>query len=168
MWDWTSTQTAGTVGTNSYTTAVALFGGDAVLGYEFNIAHKPNVNWQQEQKLYAYLGGEQTVTFTSHWLSLTFYLQTYPVYANLVDNIVTLKQSPDKVLSNIEFCDTTLWSVFFMWINLRVRFGFYNCKGGIYDYFIADPQVEHTCVMQTTLIKNIYDKKFLEKYTKQG
>ncbi len=56
MWDWSGSSSNGSV---DYPVSTAtVLGMDAVLGYEFNIAHKPNVNWQQEQKIYAYVGGE--------------------------------------------------------------------------------------------------------------
>ncbi len=104
----------------------------------------------------------------TEWLSLYAYLDLWPVYVNLVDNVVTLKQSETKLLSDIKFCDTTSWSALFGWVNLRVKFGFNNCYSGFYDYIIADPGVSHTCAMQYTTIKNIYDKKFLSQYNKQG
>ena len=99
---------------------------------------------------------------------MNLWLDTYPVYANLVDNVVTLKQSETKLLSDIKLCDTTGWSAVFGWINFRVKFGFYNCYSGFYDYIVADPGVSHSCAMQYTTIKNIYDRKFLSKYNKQG
>ena len=166
MWDWSGSSTTGSG--NTLVSTSTTVGMDAVVGYEFNIAHKPNVNWQQQQKIYTYLGGEQTFTFVTHWASVYMYLDIYPVYVNLIDNIVTLKQAESKLLSDISFCDTTSWSALFGWVNLRVKFGFYNCYSGVYDYIIADPGTSHTCAMQYTTIKNIYDKKFLSQYNKQG
>lgn len=44
------------------------------------------------------------------------------------------------------------------WFNLYTKFGFRNCYAGVYDYFLADTSVTHTCAKQYTTIKNLIDK----------